>query len=910
MEPPVVEDTIKKRLGERGLEVSKFLFIVMSAMDSSNKSVLVIVESPTKARTIKQFLPARFHVEASVGHIRDLPQTASEIPASVKAEAWSRLGINVEADFAPLYVIPKEKTALVKSLKALVKEAQEIYLATDEDREGESISWHLLDVLNPKVPVKRMVFHEITERAIHEALEHTRTIDMNLVNAQETRRILDRLYGYTLSPLIWKKIAYGLSAGRVQSPGLRLLVERELARCRFKSAEYWDLKVTLKKKDGSGPAFEAKLAEVGGRKVASGKDFDPETGLLNPSSKAVLLSADEAAALERAVKASTWSVTEVHEKETVQKPMDPFTTSTLQQEANRKLGLATKETMRVAQKLYEEGFITYMRTDSPSLSVEALTGARQTIAGLFGPEYLPAQARQYSAKSGSAQEAHEAIRPALPFRSPETTGLTGRERALYELIWKRTLASQMAEARKSVVNARIGAGEAVFTASGVRILFPGFLRVYVEGSDDPDQALDNMELFLPPLKKDDALSPETLAAERHWTKAPSRFTEAALVQRLEKEGIGRPSTYATIIATLQDRGYVFRKDNNLIPTFTGMAVTALLESNFPQLVDYEFTSKMEKSLDEIAAGHQERLGYLRAFFNGAEGLNEVVTRTEKTIDANASRSLSLPQLRPDQVIKIGRFGPYIVEPKGDGTEAKASLPEDQAPADLKPTDVAGLLTRQEEGPKSLGLDPASGLPVYALTGRFGPHLQVGDKAEGFKPRTVSLPKGLLLEEVNLETALKLLSLPRTLGEHPETRLPITANNGRFGPYVAHNGEFRSLKKGDDLFEVTLERALELFAEEKKGRSTANVIKEFAAGEAGLKRKVTVIAGKYGAYMKSGVRNISLPDDKKTPEAAALLTAEDVVALVDKPAAGKAPAKKAAAKKAPAPKTAATKTKKA
>jgi len=863
------------------------------------KNVLVIVESPTKARTIKQFLPSRFRVEASVGHIRDLPQTAAEIPASVKAQAWSRLGIDVEKDFAPLYVIPKEKAALVKTLKALVKDASEIYLATDEDREGESISWHLLDVLSPKVPVKRMVFHEITERAIHEALDHTRTIDMNLVNAQETRRILDRLYGYTLSPLIWKKIAYGLSAGRVQSPGLRLLVERELARCRFKSAEYWDLKVGLKKKDGSGPVFEAKLAEVKGRKVASGKDFDPETGLLSATSKAVLLSGDEAAALEKALKDSAWSVTEVNEKETVQKPAEPFTTSTLQQEANRKLGFATKDTMRVAQKLYEEGFITYMRTDSPSLSAEALAGARQTIAETFGAEYLPAQSRQYSAKSGSAQEAHEAIRPALPFRSPDATGLSGRERALYELIWKRTLASQMAEARKSTVNARIGAGDAVFTASGVRILFPGFLRVYVEGSDDPDQALDNMEVFLPPLKKDDALSPESVAAERHWTKAPSRFTEAALVQRLEKEGIGRPSTYATIIATLQDRGYVFRKDNHLIPTFTGMAVTALLETNFPQLVDYEFTSRMEKSLDEIATGDHDRLGYLRQFFNGKDGLSEVVTKTEKTIDATASRSLSLPQLRPDQVIKIGRFGPYIVEPKADGTEAKASLPEDQAPADLKATDVAGLLTRQEEGPKSLGADPASGLPVYALTGRFGPHLQVGDKAEGFKPRTVSLPKGMLLEEVTLDAALKLLSLPRTLGNHPESGLAVTANNGRFGPYVAHNGEFRSLKKGDDLFEVSLERALELFAEEKKGRATANIIKEFAAGEGGLKRKVTVIAGKYGAYMKSGVRNISLPDDKKTPEAAALLTVEDVFGLVEKPAApkGKAAAKKSAAKKA-------------
>ncbi len=855
------------------------------------KNVLVIVESPTKARTIKQFLPPRFHVEASVGHIRDLPQTAAEIPASVKGEPWSRLGIDVERDFNPLYVIPKDKAALVRQLKALVKDAGEIYLATDEDREGESISWHLLDVLSPKIPVKRMVFHEITERAIHEALNHTRSIDMNLVNAQETRRILDRLYGYTLSPLIWKKIAYGLSAGRVQSPGLRLMVERELARCRFKSAEYWDLKVTLKKKNAAGAAFEAKLAEVKGRKVANGKDFDPETGFLSPKSAAVLLSGEEALALEMALKTSAWTVIEVAEKETVQKPMEPFTTSTLQQEANRKLGFATKDTMRVAQKLYEEGFITYMRTDSPTLSSEALGSARDTIASLFGSEYLPAHARQYSAKSGSAQEAHEAIRPSIPFRAPDATGLSGRERALYELIWKRTLASQMAEARKSVVNAKIVTGEALFTASGVRILFPGFLRVYVEGSDDPDQALDNLEVFLPALAKGDALVPETLAADRHWTKPPSRFTEAALVQRLEKEGIGRPSTYATIIATLQERGYVFRKENTLVPTFTGMAVTALLESNFPQLVDYEFTSKMEKSLDEIAMGQHDRLAYLKEFFNGQDGLNEVVLRTEKSIDPTASRSLSLPQLRPGQVIKIGRFGPYIVEPKEDGTESKASLPEDQAPADLKADDIAGLLTRLETGPTSVGNDPTSGLPIYALTGRYGPHLQVGDKAEGFKPRTVSLPKGMEVADVTLDAALRLLSLPRALGNHPTSGHPVSANNGRFGPYVACNGEFRSLKKSDDLFAVTLERAVELLSEEKKGRAAANTIKEFGVGEGGLKRRVSVVSGKYGAYLKSGVRNISLPENRKTPEAAATLTAEEVFLLVEKPAAKASPKKK-------------------
>ncbi|MEI8093027.1 MAG: type I DNA topoisomerase [Spirochaetales bacterium] len=850
------------------------------------KNVLVIVESPTKAKTIKKFLPSRFQVEASVGHIRDLPQTAAEIPANVKDQEWTRLGINVEDKFAPLYVIPKDKAALVRSLKALVKDASEIYLATDEDREGESISWHLLDVLSPKVPVKRMVFHEITERAIQEALEHTRQIDMNLVNAQETRRILDRLYGYTLSPLIWKKIAYGLSAGRVQSPGLRLIVERELARCRFKAAEYWDLKVQLKKNTGNA-MFEAKLSEVKGRKVASGKDFDPETGLLSAKSQAVLLSSEEAAVLERSLKTALWVVSEVQEKETRQKPADPFTTSTLQQESNRKLGYSARDTMRVAQKLYEEGFITYMRTDSPSLSQEALAEARATVGQMFGTEYLPPTARQFAAKSGSAQEAHEAIRPSIPFRTPEATGLSGRERALYELIWKRTLASQMAEARKSIVNVKIEAGDAIFGASGVRIVFPGFLRVYVEGSDDPEAALDNMEVLLPPLAKGEGLTKTKLEAEKHLTKAPARFTEAALVQRLEKEGIGRPSTYATIIATLQDRGYVFRKEQALVPTFTGMAVTAILETNFPQLVDYEFTSRMEERLDEIALGQQDRLEYLTEFYSGPQGLSDVVKNTEKAIDANLSRSLRLPQLPLSHVIKIGRFGPYLIQVRPDGSEAKTSLPEDTAPADLKESDVEALLERQESGPMALGTDPESGKPIYALTGRYGPHLQVGDKPtekgdKSGKPRTVSLPKGMEVEQVNLDFALKLLSLPRTLGKHPETSEPVTANNGRFGPYVAHNGEFRSLKKDDDLFAVTLERALELFAEEKKSRATANVIKEFLPGDGGLKRKVSVLAGRYGAYLKSGVTNISLPDDRKTPEAAALLTVEEVLILVQKP----------------------------
>jgi DNA topoisomerase-1 len=869
------------------------------------KNVLVIVESPTKARTIKNFLPPNFRVEASVGHIRDLPQTAAEIPAAFKSKEWSRLGIDVENDFSPLYVIPKEKSVLVRQLKAFVADSEVLYLATDEDREGESISWHLMDVLSPKIPVKRMVFHEITQKAIQEALEHTRDVDMALVNAQETRRILDRLYGYTLSPLIWKKIAYGLSAGRVQSPGLRLIVERELARCRFKSANYWDLKVELEKTgSNSKEHFPAKLIEVDGKKIAQSKDFDPETGELANKSHAVLLSQAQAQELQKKLSGAAWKITDLTKKDTVQTPSPPFITSTLQQEANRKLGLSTRDAMRVAQKLYEEGFITYMRTDSPSLSDEALKASRDAVLQLFGESYLPASPRHYAAKSKGAQESHEAIRPSAPFRTPDETGLAGREKNLYELIWKRTLASQMAEARKANVQIRIEAGNAVFSASGVKILFPGFLRAYVEGRDDPEAALDNFETYLPDLSVGEILNPASLELDEHFTKPPARFSEAALVQRLEKEGIGRPSTYATIIATLQERGYVFKKETTLVPTITGIAVVQLLTRNFPQLIDYNFTSEMEKHLDEIAAGKDDRLAYLKAFYSGEQGLAQVVTSTELSIDADASRTVALPQLRPDQAVKIGRFGPYIVRWDSEGKKANASLPPELPPADLLPDELDELLQRASSAPEPLGMDPATGKPIFALLGRFGPHLQLGLKTDEEKPRTVGLPKGMNLKDVTLEVALQLLSLPRTLGEHPRTGKPITANNGRYGPYVAMDGEFRSLKKSDDVFTIDLARAVELFDEEKKVRPGLKVLQSFAAGTAGMKSKVQVLEGKFGAYLKVGMRNISLPDAYKTPEAATKLTAEVLAEFLNtktpakKKATSKAPAKKKAAGKAP------------
>ncbi|OHD11584.1 MAG: DNA topoisomerase I [Spirochaetes bacterium GWB1_48_6] len=840
------------------------------------KKILVIVESPTKAKTIKKFLPSHYRVEASVGHIRDLPQTAAEIPAKYKKEPWATMGIDVDQDFKPLYVIPRDKSALVKELKAAVKEVDMVYLATDEDREGESISWHLLDVLQPTCPVKRMVFHEITQKAITEALDKTRDIDLNLVNAQETRRLLDRLYGYTLSPLIWKKIAYGLSAGRVQSSGLRLIVDREMARCRFQPAEYWDLAALLEKTSGGEKSrFEAKLTEISGRKIAlGGKDFDPETGEIYEGRKVVLLGAKEAQALRASLEKGNWTVEDLNTKESTQKPSPPFITSTLQQEANRKLGLGTRDTMRVAQSLYEEGFITYMRTDSPHLSEEALEGARSQIIKLYGPEYTAPEPRQFGAKSKNAQESHEAIRPVgAQFMTPEQTGLTGRERSLYELIWKRTLASQMAEAKKNTVTVKIRASEALFTASGVQILFPGFLRVYVEGRDDPEAVLDNMETFLPPLTPGEVLKLHELKASEHHTKPPSRYTEASLVQRLEKEGIGRPSTYATIIATLLERGYVIKKDSALAPTFTGVAVVGLLEKNFGALVEYEFTSKMEKDLDEIALGQEDRIGYLKEFYLGDKGLRNQVETKESKINPDESRTVILPQIGTEIPIKVGRFGPYV-SLKKDGESVNASLPDDWAPSDVKKEDFDLLVRQQLEGPAPLGTDPVTGKSVFLLLGKNGPYFQLGTKDDPDK-KTSSAPK-TGATNLSLEEALKLLALPRKLGLHPELQKEILANNGRFGPYVVCDGVFRSLKKTDELYGITLERALELLSEEKIAKASSKALKDFGTYEG---KKLQVLSGRYGPYIKYGTVNISLPEDKKTPETAAEITLDEIKVLL-------------------------------
>jgi DNA topoisomerase-1 len=843
---------------------------------------LVIVESPTKARTIKKFLGPDYHVEASIGHIRDLPQRAADVPKKFKGEEWARLGIDVENDFAPLYITPRDKAKVVRELKAKLADADEVLLATDEDREGESISWHLVQVLKPKVPVRRMVFHEITRSAIEHALTHGREVDTRLVDAQETRRILDRLYGYTLSPLIWKKIAYGLSAGRVQSPGLRLIVDRERERIAFVKSVYWDLKAGLRRSaDAEDQKFEARLESVSGRRVASGKDFDPITGSLVEGKEVLVLDEAQSRELEASLHSESWVVTSVAEKKFTSRPAAPFITSSLQQEGNRKLRLSARETMRSAQRLYEQGFITYMRTDSPVLSQEGLIGARSTITRLFGEEYLSAEARQFTASSRDAQEAHEAIRPAgEQFVHPDETGLTGHEKALYELIWKRTLASQMADAKKSSVTAKIRVGEAVFTASGTRILFPGFVRVYVEGKDDPDAALDDRETFLPALSEGEELALLGLESLYHETKPPARFTEASLVQRLEKEGIGRPSTYASIISVLFERGYCRKQGNALVPTFTGYAVMQLLEKHFHYLVEYSFTSNMENTLDRIAEGDTHRLEYLRDFYLGPNGLKHRVEEREAGIAPDECRTVRLPHMDGVPPIKIGKFGPYIVHTV-DGQEIHASIPEEIAPADLTPEDINEIIELQKNGPVPIGYHPDTDEPVYCLVGRYGPYVQLGEKTEeNTKPRRATLPKGVSPRDVSMELAVKLLSLPRVLGVHPETGNEIVANIGRFGPYIMHDGDFRSLRGDDDVYTITLDRALEILAEPKRGRGSSKLLRDLGT-EGASGKKVAVYDGRFGPYIKFGSKNITLPEDRRSSEEIEKLDLKSAMEIVKK-----------------------------
>jgi DNA topoisomerase-1 len=661
---------------------------------------------------------------------------------------------------------------------------------------------------------------------------------------------------------------------------LKLICDRERERISFRKAEYWDLKANLLADKNAGP-FEAKLVSVKGKRIASGKDFNPDNGKLNPKANVVIIDEKQAKALQKSLATTAWSVISVEEKEMTSRPSQPFITSSLQMEGVRKLGLSAKNTMRMAQKLYEEGLITYMRTDSPNLSQEAIEGARKSVVDLYGKDYLSPSPRQYSAKTKGAQEAHEAIRPAgSDFVHPDNTGLAGKEKALYELIWKRTLATQMSDAKKASMTVQIQADETLFTANGSRIVFPGFLRVYVEGSDDPEAALDDKEVILPVLKKGQQVNVKELQALFHETKPPARFTEASLVQRLEKEGVGRPSTYATIIGTIQDRGYVRKDGTALVPTFTGMAVVQLLEKYFETLVDYSFTREMENSLDEIAVGEKKWLDYLKSFYLGKKGLKENVSSKEKSIKPEECRTIKLNHEGEDFEIKVGRFGPYVIAQKEGKEEVHASIPEDIAPADLKPSDIQELLEASKNGPKPIGVDPKTKENIYCLVGRYGAYLQLGlVTEENPKPRRASLPKIYSPQTVDIETALKLLSLPRELGNHPKTGKPVLVNNGKFGPYAMHDGEFRSLKKEDDVYSVTLERALEILAEEKLGSRGAKLVKEIGQHPK-LNKKIGIYDGKYGLYIKMGTKNIGLPDDKKTIEAVEKLAMDEVVKIID------------------------------
>jgi DNA topoisomerase-1 len=799
-----------------------------------------------------------------MGHVRDLPSSAEEIPETVKGEKWAQLGVNVEADFEPLYVVPKDKKKIVKLLKDALKEADELILATDEDREGESISWHLLQVLQPKVPIKRMVFHEITKEAIRSALKNCRVIDEQVVHAQETRRILDRLVGYTLSPLLWKKIAWGLSAGRVQSVAVRLLVNREQQRRAFRQGKYWDLKATLEQEK---TPFEARLVTLKGTKVATGSDFDPNTGQIIAGKKVKLLNEAEARELQERIFDQTWTVTGIEERPVTRKPAPPFTTSTLQQESNRKLHISARDTMRTAQSLYEQGYITYMRTDSVHLSAQAIAAARSCVEEKYGTQYLSPQPRQYTTKSKGAQEAHEAIRPAgNTFRTPQETGLSGRELALYDLIWKRTVATQMADSRQTHITVDSQVEDAGFRSSGKRIDFPGYLRAYVEGSDDPDAAIEDQEVILPALKKGDHPDCKEVEPISHETQPPARYTEASLVKTLESEGIGRPSTYASIIGTIIDRGYAQMQNNALIPTFTAFAVTGLLEKHFPDLVDTSFTAKMEQTLDDISTGEAQWLPYLRKFYLGEKGLETQVKDRESQINASEARTIELENL--DAKVRIGKFGPYIETANGEEV-LTASIPKDLTPADLNPEQVETILRQKTEGPEKLGFDPKTGEAVYILVGTYGPYVQLGEASEeNKKPKRAALPKGVKQENVTLDMALGLLALPRNLGVHPETSGKIQASLGKFGPYVVHDQgkegkEYRSLKATDDVLTVSLERALELLAEPKKGRGATRSKSKAALKELGNHptdgEPVNIYEGPYGVYIKHNKTNVGIPE---------------------------------------------------
>jgi DNA topoisomerase-1 len=854
------------------------------AKESKGRS-LVIVESPTKARTISKFLGKGFEVLASNGHIRDLPDSAAEIPAKLKKEPWARLGINIDAEFEPLYVVPSSKKNQVKELRAAVQGADVIYLATDEDREGESISWHLLEVLKPKVPVKRLVFHEITRSAIEQSLEQARDVDQDLVNAQETRRIVDRLFGYEVSPLLWKKMAPRLSAGRVQSVAVRLLVERERARIRFRSANYWGLKANFRKL-GAGDGlseFEAELSAVGEQRVALGKDFDPDTGELKNPKAVTALNEQQVRALQERLLTETPRVASVEEKPYSTSPAAPFVTSTLQQEGNRKLRFSAERTMSIAQRLYENGFITYMRTDSTTLSNEALAGARAVIEKEFGAEYLPAAARVYTTKVRNAQEAHEAIRPAGESFTPmaEVERSLGVEAfKLYEMIWKRTVASQMPNARGTTISVQVACGDARFRASGKTIEFPGFLRAYVEGSDDPGAELADKEKLLPKLAEGETLETKAFEPLDRTTQPPPRYTEGSLIKELERLGIGRPSTWATIVRLVLSRSYAFKKGTALVPTFIAIGVVGLLERFFTDLLDYAFTARLEDELDAISRGEAERIGYLRKFYfgNGHPGLKALIKAGETSIDPREVCGIPLGETETGETIevRIGRYGPFL-----SNGEQRTGLPDMQPPDEMSVEAAVKLLEESAKEPETLGSDPETDQPVYLKNGRFGPYVQLGVASEGNKPKMASLLPNMQPEEVDLDLALRLLSMPRAVGNHPDDQKEVIATNGRFGPYVKWGEEIRSIPPEQSPLEITLDQAVELLKQPKGRRRAAQATVLREMGKHPVSEQPLVIkSGRFGPYVTDGELNASLRQGMQ-PET---LTVDDAVELLEARAA--------------------------
>jgi DNA topoisomerase I len=865
---------------------------------------LVIVESPAKARTISKFLGNDYIIEASIGHIRDLPQGAKEMPEQYKGQDWAYLGVNVNEGFDPIYVIPKDKVAQVRKLKQALKGVKELYLATDEDREGEAISWHLCEVLQPKVPVYRLVFHEITKDAILNALKQPRQIDNALVRAQETRRIIDRLYGYDVSPLLWRKIRPRLSAGRVQSVAVRLIVDREKQRMKFVSATYWDLVGTLAKADGE--SFQAELLSLEGRKIPSGRDFDAATGKLRDPAM-LLLNAQQAEELVQRLTKAQFHVSDVENRPDTLRPYPPFTTSTLQQEANRKYGFTARQTMQVAQNLYENGHITYMRTDSTTLAAVAVQAARELVASLYGQQYLPAQPRLYQTKVKNAQEAHEAIRPAgHPFDMPEDlrSQLTVEQFKLYDLIWKRTLASQMTDARIRRISIAVEADGAVFQTSGKTIDFPGYLRAYVEGADDPESDLAEQEEVLPDVKPGEILQCTRLDPKSHATQPPNRFSEASLTRALEEMGIGRPSTYASIIDTILARDYVFKhkRGNVLVPTWTAFAVCQLLEKHLPDLVNYQFTAEMEDELDAISRGELGHLDYLKRFYfgNAHPGLKEQLKNKAGEIDARDVSRIRVenPNEPGDDseaiYVRVGRYGPFLE--KGD---KRASLPARMPPDEITVASALDMLNKATAAEEPLGICPTTNKPIFVRIGRFGPYIQRGTSEDEEKPQNAALLKGMSPEDVDLETAIKLLSLPRALGDNPQNNLPVIAHNGRYGPYVKCGEETRSLTEGLSPLDVTLEQALNLLAQPKTRRGAAarkEPIKVFEASPA-TGQPVRLMQGRYGPYVTDGTTNASLPRGASL-EAVTFAEAIELLRVrAEKGPAEKTPRRKAVKKKA-------------